>query len=168
MNFLGVCVESHPAGPTKVEPDRNSRPMDYLRTVINEEPSQISRLNNDENADCVHIKLLRNNTFVTVTDPNGNTKIGGLKASSGMVPELKGGPKLSRYVAEATSEHVGRKAREMGLRSVVVKVNGFSFFKKKRQAIMSFKEGFGNSIVSIEDTTRKPHNGCRLPKKRRI
>ncbi|CAI0380612.1 unnamed protein product [Linum tenue] len=74
-------------------------------------------------------------------------------------------PKLSRYVAEATSEHVGRKARD----GVVVKVNGFSLFKKKRQAIMSFKEGFGNSIDYIEDTTRKPHyNGCRLPKKRRI
>ncbi|CAN1239318.1 Probable ribosomal protein S11, mitochondrial [Linum grandiflorum] len=50
-----------------------------------------------------------------------------------MVPELKGGPKLARYVAQATLEHVGRKSREMGLRSVVIKVNGFTFFKKKRQ-----------------------------------
>jgi small subunit ribosomal protein S11 len=53
-------------------------------------------------------------------------------------------------------------------------VKGFTYFKKKRQAIMSWREGFTNSradpnpIVYIEDTTRRPHNGCRLPKKRRI
>ncbi|CAN1174882.1 Probable ribosomal protein S11, mitochondrial [Linum perenne] len=142
--------------------------MDYVRSII-DESAQFTRLNaNEGNEEVVHIKLLRNNTFITVTDQKGNTKAGGLKASSGMVPELKGGPKLSRYVAEATSEHVGRKSREMGLRSVVIKVNGFTFFKKKRQAIMSFKEGFGHNIAAIEDTTRKPHNGCRLRKKRRI
>ncbi|CAN0880979.1 hypothetical protein LINGRAHAP2_LOCUS13958 [Linum grandiflorum] len=28
---------------------------------------------------------------------------------------------------------------------------------------MSFKEGSGHDIAAIEDTTRKPHNGCRLP-----
>lgn len=61
----------------------------------------------------------------------------------------------------------------MGSKSVVMRVNGFTYFKKKRQTIMSFREGFSNSgdrnpIVYIEDTTQKPHNGCRLPKKRQI
>ena len=91
-----------------------------------------------------------------------------------MLPEMKGGAKLSRYSTEATAEHVGRMSRNLGIRSVVMKVRGFTHFKKKRQAIMAWKEGFTNSrtgenpIVYIEDTTRRPHNGCRLPKQRRI
>ncbi|KAI7988628.1 hypothetical protein LOK49_LG13G02110 [Camellia lanceoleosa] len=90
---------------------------------------------------------------------SGTKKIG---ASSGCLSEMKGGPKLSRYAAEATAEHVGRLARNLGLKSVVMKVSGFTYFKKKKQAIVSFREGFTfsrgdqNPIVYIEDTTRKP------------
>ncbi|KAK6921412.1 Ribosomal protein S11 [Dillenia turbinata] len=155
--------------------ERSSRSMDFVRGLIVEDGrdylSKPSLPNTEVNADIVHIKLIRNNTFVTVTDSKGNKKFG---ASSGSLSEMKGGPKLSRYAAEATAEHVGRLARSMGLKSVVMKVNGFSFFKKKRQAIMSFRDGYTNSrgdinpIVYIEDTTRRPHNGCRLRKKRRV
>ncbi|KAJ7982482.1 Ribosomal protein S11 [Quillaja saponaria] len=153
----------------------NSRSMDFVKDIIDQEGkdimgrSQFSRHNMEQDADFVHIKMLRNNTFVTVTDSKGNVKLG---ASSGCLKE-KGGAKVSRYAAQATAEHVGRKAREYGVKSVVMKVKGFTFFKKKRQAIMSFKEGFAgsrggsSSIVYVEDTTRRPHNGCRLPKRRR-
>ncbi|XP_038718120.1 probable ribosomal protein S11, mitochondrial [Tripterygium wilfordii] len=159
------------------ETGRTSRPMDYVRGILEEDrrgmigASQFPRYTIEQNADFVHIKLLRNNTFVTVTDSKGNTKC---RASSGCLPEMKGGTKLSRYASEATAEHVGRLAKQMGLKSVVVKVKGFTYFKKKKQAIMSFREGFANSrsdqnpIVYLEDTTRRPHNGCRLPKRRRI
>ncbi|XP_021746823.1 probable ribosomal protein S11, mitochondrial [Chenopodium quinoa] len=124
-----------------------------------------------EKLDIVHIKLIKNNTFVSITDSKGNKKVG---ASSGCLEEMKGGPKLSRYAAEATAEHVGRLARNLGLKSVVMRVNGFTHFKKKKQAILSWREGytFGKGdhtpIAYIEDTTRRPHNGCRLPKKRRV
>jgi len=155
--------------------ERNTRSMNFVRGIL-----EGDRQNNqfaqpkygvEHNADIVHVKLMRNNTFVTVTDSKGNKKFG---ASSGMLSEMKGGPKLSRYAAEATAEHVGRLARNMGLKTFVVKVNGFTYFKKKKQAILSFREGYTNSrgdqnpIVYIEDTTRKAHNGCRLPKKRRV
>ncbi|CAF2099095.1 hypothetical protein HID58_018879 [Brassica napus] len=46
---------------------------------------------------------------------------------------------------------------------VVVKVNGFTHFKKKRNSIVAFGSGYSNSsndqnpIVYIEDTTRKAH-----------
>lgn len=173
---LGFQKYVHSTSQKDFENERNSRPMDFVRGVIEEDGRGFMRrlqypgYTVEQNADFVHIKLLRNNTFVTVTDSKGNKKVG---ASWGCLPELKGGPKMSRYAAEATAEHVGRLARNMGLKSVVMRVNGFTYFKKKRQAIMSFREGFGDSrdrnpIVYIEDTTRKPHNGCRLPKKRRI
>lgn len=193
MNLCAVSVEQnvsapyalgfrnfiHSTGQGDDETGRSSRPMDFVRGIVEEDekrftgPSQFGqfpRYNVEHSSEFVHIKLMRNNTFVTVTDSKGNKRIG---ASSGCLPELKGGPKMSRYAAEATAEHVGRLARNMGLKSVVVRVKGFTYFKKKRQAIMSFREGFANSrdqnpIVYIEDTTRRPHNGCRLPKKRRI
>ncbi|KAI7989778.1 hypothetical protein LOK49_LG13G02106 [Camellia lanceoleosa] len=167
----------HSSSHKEFETARNSRSMNFVRGIIEEEgkgvmgSSQLSRYVIENNADIVHIKLLRNNTFVTVTDSKGNKKIG---ASSGCLSEMKGGPKLSRYAAEATAEHVGRLARNLGLKSVVMKVNGFTYFKKKKQAIVSFREGFTfsrgdqNPIVYIEDTTRKPHNGCRLRKRRRV
>lgn len=150
---------------------------DFLKDVISRDgrefrgSSQFLPQNIEQDADFVHIKLMRNNTFVTVTDSNGNKKLG---ASAGCLSELKGGQKFSRYAAEATAEHVGRLSRSLGIKSIVMRVKGFTYFKKKRQAIMSWKEGFSesrlgrNPIVYIEDVTRKAHNGCRLPKKRRI
>ncbi|CAO2831185.1 unnamed protein product [Amaranthus hypochondriacus] len=103
-------------------------------------------------------------------DYKGNKKAG---ASSGCLEELKGAT-ASRYAAESTAEHMGRVAKNLGLRSVIMRVNGFMHFRKKRQAILGFKEGYTmgkgnqNPIAVIEDTTRRPHNGCRLRKKRRI
>ncbi|XWS42357.1 hypothetical protein CRYUN_Cryun16bG0007600 [Craigia yunnanensis] len=166
-----------PSGQTDFGSGGNFKSMDFVREAIEGDRriiyrgSQFPQHNVEQNADFVHIKLMRNNTFVTVTDSNGNKKCG---ASSGHLSELKGGTKVSRYAAEATTEHVGRLARNMGIKSVVIKVKGFTHFKKKRQAILSFREGFStsrldkNPVVYIEDTTRRPHNGCRLPKKRRV
>ncbi|PSR91367.1 Ribosomal protein [Actinidia chinensis var. chinensis] len=161
----------------RFETGRNSRSMNFVRGILDGDQrdvmggSQFAQYGVEHNADIVHIKMLRNNTFVTVTDSKGNIKV---RASSGCLSEMKGGPKLSRYAAEATAEHVGRLARNMGLKTFVVKVNGFTYFKKKKQAILAFREGYTHSqsdqnpIVYIEDTTRKAHNGCRLPKKRRV
>ncbi|KAK9749777.1 hypothetical protein RND81_02G149200 [Saponaria officinalis] len=149
--------------------------MAFVKDIIDSEERNNQEFTqqrlNTEKSDIVHIKLIRNNTFVTITDSKGNKKVG---ASSGCLEEMKGGPKVSRYAAEATAEHVGRVARNLGLKSVVMRVNGFTHFKKKKQAILSWREGytFGrgdkNPISYIEDTTRRPHNGCRLPKKRRV
>ncbi|KAJ9701256.1 hypothetical protein PVL29_006554 [Vitis rotundifolia] len=164
-------------GSRDFEMGRNSRSMNFVRGIIEQDgrdipgSAQFPRYTVEQNPDIVHIKLIRNNAFVTVTDSKGNKKIG---ASSGCLSEMKGGPKLSRYAADATAEHVGRLARNLGLKSVVMKVKGFTYFKKKKQAIMSWKEGFNSSrgdenpIMYIEDTTRRPHNGCRLPRKRRV
>ncbi|KAJ8453100.1 hypothetical protein Cgig2_014863 [Carnegiea gigantea] len=159
-------------------PEGSENRMAFVRGILEQDGfgrdfsrgSQFVR-HNVEKLDVVHIKLMKNNTFITITDSNGNKKVG---ASSGCLEEMKGGPKLSRYAAEATAEHVGRLARNLGLKSVVMRVNGFTHFKKKKQAILSWREGYTygrgdqNPIAYIEDTTRRPHNGCRLPKRRRV
>ncbi|PUZ64894.1 hypothetical protein GQ55_3G179500 [Panicum hallii var. hallii] len=114
----------------------------------------------------------RKKTFVTVTEASGNKKTG---ASAGCLEDRKGWSRLSRYAAEATAECVGRSVRKMGLRSVVMKVKGASFFKKKKKVILSWREGFRwervrdqSPITYIHDVTQLPHNGCRLPKQRRV
>ncbi|XP_019229140.1 PREDICTED: probable ribosomal protein S11, mitochondrial [Nicotiana attenuata] len=165
----------HSESPKEAEMGNNSRPMDFVRGLTEDNTrgilggAPLSRYHVEQDADIVHIKVLRNNAFVTVTDSKGNKKFG---ATAGKITGK--GTKIARYAAESTAEHVGREARDRGLRSVVMKVNGFTFFKKKKQAILSFREGYTHSrgdknpVVFIEDTTRRPHNGCRLPKKRRI
>lgn len=172
---VGRRCSIHSGSPKEDAMGNNSRPMDAVRGHMGDNTrgilsgAPLYRYHMEQDADIVHIKVLRNNAFVTVTDSKGNKKFG---ATAGKITGK--GTKIARYAAESTAEHVGREARDRGLKSVVVKVNGFTYFKKKKQAILSFREGYTHSrgdknpVVYIEDTTRRPHNGCRLPKKRRI
>ncbi|CAK7355959.1 unnamed protein product [Dovyalis caffra] len=150
---------------------RNSRPMQFVRGVLEQDDYPLPRHQLELSDDFVSMKLTRNNTFVTVTDSKGNKKKN-VSMTAGWLQKLQGGAKLGRYAAEATAEHVGQAARQQGLTSFVMRVNGLMYFRRKRIAIMSFAEGYGkhgpSPITHIEDTTRLPHNGCRLPRKRRI
>lgn len=177
LDFLRDKVNINSRSENNAEIGGNSRQMDFVRGARDEDEKSVmggylyNQYQHQNDADFVHIKMLRNNTFVTVTDSKGNVKLSG---SAGSLKDLKSGQKLSRYAAEATAEVVGRRARGLGLKSVVMKVNGFTHFKRKKNAILSWREGFTDSkgdknpIVYIEDTTRRAHNGCRLPKSRRI
>jgi len=165
-----------PQEKTRAETDRlglaagagSLKSMNFVQSIL-EEDKQCSR---KKKRDFVHVLLMKKKTFVTVTDARGNKKTG---ASAGCLEERKGRSRLSRYAAEATAEHVGRSARKMGLKSVVMKVNGSTYFRKKKKVILSWREGFRGEgvgkkspIMYIHDVTQLPHNGCRLPKKRRV
>ncbi|KAL9241708.1 hypothetical protein vseg_015786 [Gypsophila vaccaria] len=164
----------HTTSPREADDVGTSASMAFVRDIIDSEGRNnldfIQPRPSTEASDIVHIKIFKNNTFVTITDSKGNKKAG---ASSGSLENMKGG-KASKYATEATAEHVGRVARNLGLKSVVMRVNGFTHFKKKKQAILSWREGYtfgrgDKSPVSyIEDTTRRPHNGCRQRKRRRV
>ncbi|KAM0923272.1 hypothetical protein ACQ4PT_005592 [Festuca glaucescens] len=121
--------------------------------------------------DMLHITQKGKKTFVTVTDIKGNRKAG---ASAGCLEDRKGRSRLARYAGEATGEHMGRAARKMGIKSVVVRVKGYSFFRKKKKIVLGFADGFRGErvrtqtpIMYIHDVTQLAHNGCRLPKKTR-
>ncbi|CAN6453621.1 unnamed protein product [Victoria cruziana] len=141
--------------------DRSFQSMNFVQS-ISEEDEQLER----KNPDFVDFSPIHNNTFVTVTDARGNKKTG---ASAGCLEEIKGGSRISRYATEATAEHVGRSARKMGMKSIVIKVKGSTYFRKKKAVILSWREGVGqpSNIMYIHDVTQLPHNGCRLPKKHR-
>ncbi|MQL83528.1 hypothetical protein Taro_016011 [Colocasia esculenta] len=129
---------------------------DFIRDVLGQTRGEFKH-------DIVHMLIMRNNSFVTVTDSKGNKKFG---ASAGSV----GTGKSTRYACDATAEHVARTAVNLG--PTVIKVNGISTFKKKKDAILSWKEGcsYGDrsKILQIHDVTRLAHNGCRRRKQRRI
>ncbi|KAM3389758.1 hypothetical protein ACQJBY_011735 [Aegilops geniculata] len=87
--------------------------------------------------DVLHIAPKEKKTFVTVTDMKENRKAG---ASAGCLEDRKGRSRLARYAGEATGKHMGRSASTIGLKSIIVKVKGCSFFRKKK-VLLSFAAG---------------------------
>jgi small subunit ribosomal protein S11 len=109
----------------------------------------------------VHIKATFNNTLVTVTDMNGDTLI---RESAGTIG-FKGAKKSTPFAAQRAAETAAGKAKKLGLVEVEVKVKGPG---SGRESAISARQGAGLKILSIEDVTPIPHNGCRPPKKRRV
>lgn len=108
-----------------------------------------------------YVQATFNNTFITLTDPNGNV----LAASSAGSAGFKGSRKGTPFAAQVAAEQAGRKGMEHGLRQVEVCVKGPG---PGREAAIRSLQGAGLQIVSIRDVTPVPHNGCRPPKRRRV
>ena len=115
----------------------------------------------------VHILATHNNTMLLLTDLTGAETIA--KATGGM--ETKAQHKEgSPYVAMKLAENIANAAREKGIREVFVKVRGRGGNKSLSAgtgadaAIRSITRN-GLRIVSIENVTPVPHDGCRKQKK---
>ena len=108
-----------------------------------------------------HIKASFNNTLVTITDMNGEV----LCTASGGTTGFKGTRKSTPFAAQRAAQQVAAKAKKMGLIEVEVRVNGPG---SGRESAITALKGAGLKIISIEDVTPIPHNGCRPRKKRRV
>ncbi|MBF2735784.1 MAG: 30S ribosomal protein S11 [Betaproteobacteria bacterium AqS2] len=108
----------------------------------------------------IHIRASYNNTIFTVTDGGGEVV---LWSSSGRCG-FKGSRKKSPFAATTAGEEIGRKSLEMGIESVSIRVSGPG--QGRDHAIRALNAA-GLKITSISDVTPIPHNGCRLPKRRR-
>jgi small subunit ribosomal protein S11 len=108
----------------------------------------------------VHIKSSFNNTIVSITDTEGNVISW---ASSGAVG-FKGSRKSTPYAAQQAAEKAGKAAIEHGMRRAEVQVKGPG--SGRDTAVRSIQQT-GIEVTSIKDVTPVPHNGCRLPKRRR-
>ena len=108
----------------------------------------------------IHIKSSFNNTIVSITDPQGNVIAW---ASSG-VAGYKGSRKSTPFAAQLAAEKAARAAQEHGLRRAEVQVKGPG---SGRDAAVRSIQNTGIEVVSINDVTPVPHNGCRPPKRRR-
>jgi small subunit ribosomal protein S11 len=109
----------------------------------------------------VHIQATFNNTIVTISDTEGNTVSWSSAGSLGFRGSRKGTP----FAAQQASLTAANKAKEVGLRSVDVKVAGPG---SGRESAIRALSTVGLEVKSIKDVTPIPHNGCRPPKKRRV
>ncbi|MCX6782201.1 MAG: 30S ribosomal protein S11 [Candidatus Magasanikbacteria bacterium] len=102
-----------------------------------------------------------NNTIITITDPNGDT-LGW--ASSGMAG-FKGPKKATPYAATMVVKSLMEKVADYGVKDVNVYIKGIG---AGREGAIRALHSNGLNVLSINDVTPIPHNGCRPPKRRRV
>lgn len=108
-----------------------------------------------------HIKSTFNNTFISITDMDGNA----ISWSSAGNVGYKGSRKSTPFAAQLAAESAAKVAMEHGMRHVEVFVKGPG---AGREAAIRSLQATGLEVNAIKDVTPIPHNGCRPPKRRRV
>ena len=109
----------------------------------------------------VHIKATFNNTFVTITDKNGQT----LAWQTGGSMGYKGSRKSTPFAAQRAAEQCAVAVKKMGMKEGDLRVRGPG---SGRESAIRAIQAAGLDIKMIEDVTPLPHNGCRPKKRRRV
>jgi small subunit ribosomal protein S11 len=109
----------------------------------------------------VHIQATFNNTFVSVTDPDGRLVCWSSAGSLGFKGSRKGTP----FAAQQAALRAANAARDHGMRTVEVRVKGPG---SGRESAVRALATAGLDVRFIKDVTPIPHNGCRPPKRRRV
>ena len=107
-----------------------------------------------------HIKSTFNNTIISITDPQGNV----IAWQSAGTVGFKGSRKSTPFAAQMASEACAKIAQEHGLQKVAVFVKGPG---SGRETAIRTLQAVGLEVLSIQDCTPQPHNGCRPRKRRR-
>jgi small subunit ribosomal protein S11 len=110
---------------------------------------------------CAFIQATYNNTILTLTDLNGNA----LAWSSAGHCGFKGPKKSTPYAAGIVVRTASERVKDSGLKEVTVYVKGVG---TGRDAAIRALNANGFHVLSIQDMTPLPHNGCRSPKPRRV
>ena len=102
-----------------------------------------------------------NNTIVTISDKQGNV----VSWCSAGVLGFKGSRKSTPFAAQNALADAAKKAADVGMRKVEVKVKGPG---PGREAALRALINTGFEVSRICDVTPIPHNGCKPPKRRRV
>lgn len=108
-----------------------------------------------------HVNSTFNNTIITITDEQGNT----IAWSSAGTMGFKGSRKSTPYAAQMAAEDAGRKAKEHGVQTLLVEIQGPG---SGRESALRSLQSIGLVITAIRDVTPVPHNGVRPPSRRRV
>ncbi|OGD28161.1 MAG: 30S ribosomal protein S11 [Candidatus Aminicenantes bacterium RBG_19FT_COMBO_59_29] len=108
-----------------------------------------------------HIQSTFNNTIITITDHEGNT----ICSTSSGTAGFKGARKGTPFAAQLAGKEASTKARDMGVKYVDVRISGPG---AGRESAIRALQSSGLEIKSIRDVTPIPHNGCRVPRRRRV
>ncbi len=109
----------------------------------------------------IYISTTKNNTILTLVDTKGNTKGWSCSGSLG----FKNARKSTTYAAQAAAESLVKKAKIFGYTHMRLSVKGLG---RGKQSCLRALTKSGLKIVSLEDRTGVPYNGCRASKKRRV
>jgi len=107
----------------------------------------------------VYISSTYNNTIITLTDENGKT----LSWSSAGRIGFKGTKKGTPYAANKVAEVIAQTIQNLKINEVKIKVKGIGGGRESAARTLA---AHGIDIISMEDITSVPHNGCRKPKLR--
>lgn len=108
-----------------------------------------------------NVKASFNNTYISICDLNGDV----LAWASAGTARFTGAKKSTPFAATRAAEDVAGKARRFGVQELEVRVKGLG---SGRESAVTALQNAGLRILSIEDVTPLPHNGCRPAKKRRV
>ena len=110
----------------------------------------------------VHIYATYNNVIVTIADQQGHV----LVTTSAGACSFKGSKKATPYAAQETVARAVKAVVERnGMRTASVYISGPG---AGREAAIRAVQTCNLNVTSIRDTTKLPHNGCKLPKRRRV
>ena len=108
-----------------------------------------------------HIKCSFNNIIISLTNESGQV----ISWSSAGKMGFRGSKKNTPFAAQIATEDAVKKAYELGLRIVDIFIKGPG---SGRDSAIRAIQNAGLDVVSINDVTPLPHNGCRPPKRRRV
>ena len=108
-----------------------------------------------------HIQATFNNTIITITDHEGGTICWASSGTAGFKGARKGTP----FAAQLAGKEASTKARDLGVKYVDVRISGPG---AGRESAIRALQSSGLEIKSIRDVTPIPHNGCRVPRRRRV
>src|SRR5688572_6747849 len=126
-----------------------------------DKPVKKKKVQRDVSFARAYVQCTFNNTIVSITDDHGGVISWASAGSAGFKGTKKGTP----FAAQVTAEKAALKAKEMGVRQVMVFVKGPG---SGRETAIRALQSAGFSISMIRDVTPIPHNGCRPPKPRRV
>ena len=109
----------------------------------------------------VFLNATFNNLIITFTNMQGQT----ISWSSAGKVGFRGSKKNTPYAAQMAASEAAKVSHDAGLRKVEVFVKGPG---AGRESAIRTIYGAGIEVTVINDTTPRPHNGCRPPKKRRV
>ena len=108
-----------------------------------------------------HIKCSFNNIIISITNEKGQV----ISWSSAGKMGFRGSKKNTPFAAQKATEDAVKTAYELGLRKVDIFIKGPG---AGRDSSIRAIQNAGLDVISINDVTPLPHNGCRPPKKRRV
>ena len=103
-----------------------------------------------------YVKSTFNNTIISIANQKGDVFVSESAGKCG----FKGAKKSTPYAAQITGEEAAKKAKELGIKEVDVRIQGTGGGRESAiRALNKFVK-----VVSIKDVTPVPHNGCRPEK----